>query len=286
MSPAEACSTATARVSRRTSTSSTIAKPAWPPLPLSTRPCFKKRGSASSGFIVSPACTPRSSGVTKKRPASNGARDSDFRFFATMRDALFGYRLHLVDLATSKMLAAAGRREPRDVLDLLHIHDHHLSLGAVVWASVAKDPGFSPESLIAEVRRNACYRADDFADLGLSRPIDAGDVSRRLKASLADAERFVAAMPAGQEGLVFLGARESGPARPGDARGLRDPRRPPARALAVLARHRRGHDRARSGQGRMTVYSFERAAIASAAAISSGLLMLRNGSTGATGQSA
>ncbi len=37
------------------------------------------------------------------------ARDSDFRFFATVRDPLFGYRLHVFDLAANKALAAAGR---------------------------------------------------------------------------------------------------------------------------------------------------------------------------------
>ena len=73
-------------------------------------------------------------------------RDSDFRFFPTVRDDVFGYVLHVVDIATNKVLAAAGRREPRDVLDLLTIHDRHLPIGAVVWAAVAKDPGFAPES--------------------------------------------------------------------------------------------------------------------------------------------
>jgi len=92
-------------------------------------------------------------------------RDSDFRFFPTLKDSLFGYRLHVADLATNRALAAAGRREPRDVLDLLYIHERYLPLGAVIWATVAKDPGYSPESLIAEIRRNARYRADDYADL-------------------------------------------------------------------------------------------------------------------------
>lgn len=132
------------------------------------------------------------------------ARDSDFRFFATVRDAMFGYRLHLLDLATNKVLAAAGRREPRDVLDLLHVHDHHLPLGAVIWAAVAKDPGFSPEGLMTEVRRNARYRQDDFVDLAASEPIDAAAVSRRLKAAMEEAARFVASMPAGQEGHAYL----------------------------------------------------------------------------------
>jgi hypothetical protein len=45
--------------------------------------------------------------------------DSDFRFFPTMRDEDFGYVLHPVDLATNKVSAAYGRREPRDIVDLL-----------------------------------------------------------------------------------------------------------------------------------------------------------------------
>ena len=132
------------------------------------------------------------------------ARDSDFRFFPAIKDQLFGYRLHVADLATNKALAAAGRREPRDVLDLLYIHDRHLPLGAVIWAAVAKDPGYAPESLIAEIRRNARYRADDYADLDLVEPVDAAAVSRRLRDVLEQAERFVCAMPAGKEGLLFL----------------------------------------------------------------------------------
>lgn len=55
--------------------------------------------------------------------------DSEFRFFPVRPDPLFGYMLHLADIATNKALAAAGRREPRDVLDLLFIHDRHLPAG-------------------------------------------------------------------------------------------------------------------------------------------------------------
>jgi hypothetical protein len=131
-------------------------------------------------------------------------RDSDFRFFPALKDDLFGYRLHIADLATNKALAAAGRREPRDVLDLLYIHERHLPIGAVIWAAVAKDAGYSPESLITEIRRNARYLPDDYTDLAVTEPIDAGAVSRRLRAVLEEAEAFVRAMPAGREGLLFL----------------------------------------------------------------------------------
>jgi hypothetical protein len=131
-------------------------------------------------------------------------RDSDFRFFPAVPDELFGYRLHVADLATNKALAAAGRREPRDVLDLLLIHQRHLPLGAVIWAAVAKDPGYTPESLIGEIRRNARYRQDDYADLALTEPVDAGAASRRLREALDRAETFARSMPAGKEGLLFI----------------------------------------------------------------------------------
>ena len=132
------------------------------------------------------------------------ARDSDFRFFPAMTDDLFGYRLHVADIATNKALAAAGRREPRDVLDLIYVHERHLPLGAVVWAAVGKDPGYSPEGLISEIRRNARYQADDYADLALAEPVDAGAVARRFRVVLDEAEAFVRAMPIGKEGLLFL----------------------------------------------------------------------------------
>jgi len=130
--------------------------------------------------------------------------DSDFRFFPVVPDELFGYVLHLADIATNKALAAAGRREPRDVIDLLLIHDRYLPLGAVIWAAVAKDPGFTPEGLIAEIRRNARYQQADYDRLDTASPIDAAAVSRSLRTTLMMADTFVRAMPAGREGLLFL----------------------------------------------------------------------------------
>lgn len=77
--------------------------------------------------------------------------DSDFRFFPTMRDEVFGYVLHPADLVMNKVMAAAGRRELRDLVDLVTIHETILPLGAVVWAAVEKSPGVTPEGLIAEI---------------------------------------------------------------------------------------------------------------------------------------
>lgn len=85
--------------------------------------------------------------------------DSHYRFFPTMPDETFGYVLHPVDLAMDKVMAAAGRRELRDIVDLVTVHQTILPLGAVIWAAVEKSPGFTPEGLIAEIRRNANYPA-------------------------------------------------------------------------------------------------------------------------------
>jgi len=132
--------------------------------------------------------------------------DSDFRFFPTVRDADFGYILHPVDLATNKAMAAAGRREVRDLVDLVTIHDAILPLGGVIWAAVEKSPGFTPEGLIAEIRRNAHYPAAEWRALVTSEPLDPNAIMLRLRAALDEAEAFVTRMPTGQMGLLFLKA--------------------------------------------------------------------------------
>jgi hypothetical protein len=130
--------------------------------------------------------------------------DSDFRFFPTIRDETFGYILHPVDLAANKVMAAADRREVRDVVDLVTIHEIILPLGAVIWAAVDKSPGFTPEGLIAEIRRNAHYPAAEWRALDASRPLDPNAVVKRLRSALEEAEAFVTRMPTEKMGLLFL----------------------------------------------------------------------------------
>jgi hypothetical protein len=130
--------------------------------------------------------------------------DSDYRFFPAIPDEVFGYVLHPVDLALNKAMAAAGRREVRDIVDLVTTHETVLPLGAIVWAAVDKSPGFTPEGLIAEIRRNARYSAADWNALVTAEPIDPADVLARLRAALGQAEAFVARMPTEKAGLLFL----------------------------------------------------------------------------------
>jgi len=130
--------------------------------------------------------------------------DSDYRFFPAVKDQVFGYVLHPVDLAMNKAMAAAGRREVRDVVDLVNTHETVLPLGAIVWAAVDKSPGFTPEGLIAEIRRNARYSSADWNALSSAEPIDPVSITGRLRAALEQAEAFVARMPTEKAGLLFL----------------------------------------------------------------------------------
>ena len=130
--------------------------------------------------------------------------DSDFRFFPTVPDETFGYMLHPVDLAMNKAMAAAGRREVRDLVDLVTVHETILSLSAVIWAAVEKSPGFTPEGLIAEIRRNANYPAAEWRAILSSEPLDPKDITGRLRSALDAAQAFAERMPTDKIGVLFL----------------------------------------------------------------------------------
>jgi hypothetical protein len=138
--------------------------------------------------------------------------DADFRFFPAKTDKLFGYVLHPVDLATNKAAAAAGRREPRDIIDLVTIHEHILPLGAVLAATVGRFPGPSPEEILAEISRHSWLTPSDIAALSTRMPIDPADMHRRIRAMLEDAEAFLKQLPSDAVGFVFL--RDGHPVQP------------------------------------------------------------------------
>ena len=130
--------------------------------------------------------------------------DSDYRFFPVVKDDQFGYVLHMIDLGVNKVMAAASRREPRDVVDLLTLHERVLSIGALIWAATEIAPGYTPEGLIAEIRRNARYPAEELRQVAADPPINPDLVMQNLRSALDEADRFVAAMPSDKAGLLFL----------------------------------------------------------------------------------
>lgn len=88
-----------------------------------------------------------------ERSLMQWVRDSVFRFFPLIEHELLGLALHPFDLATNKVLAMAGRLEPRDWIDVLTCDEKLQPLGFLVWAACGKDPGYNPVSLLGEMSR-------------------------------------------------------------------------------------------------------------------------------------
>ncbi len=140
--------------------------------------------------------------------------------FPVIRDPLFGYRLHPIDLAINKLFAAAGRSEPRDIYDLMVIDETVAPLSVIVWAGVEKSPGFTPEGLIAEVRRNLLHPLSAWQEVASDAPLDPRVITEKVRVALDAAEAFATRMPTDRLGVVFLDREgrivEPDPTRPGD----------------------------------------------------------------------
>ncbi len=131
------------------------------------------------------------------------AHDSAWRFMPTVRHELVGYTLHPIDLAINKLLALAGRDEPRDFLDTLELHRRTLPLGALCWAAAGKDPGYTPFALLDILKRRGKYHSEDFARLRLTGPIDLPALKTSWREALAEAEAFVRSRPPSEVGCLY-----------------------------------------------------------------------------------
>ena len=132
------------------------------------------------------------------------AQDSAFRFYPVQEDERFGYRLHDADAAINKVLALAGRSEIRDFVDVLHLDDGYLPLGALAWAACGKDPGFTPEFLLDHAARHVAYTQVDLDRLSLREPLDLGILKRRWLGALERARSLVAELPPDEVGCLYV----------------------------------------------------------------------------------
>ncbi|HMS01464.1 MAG TPA: nucleotidyl transferase AbiEii/AbiGii toxin family protein [Gemmatimonadaceae bacterium] len=144
------------------------------------------------------------------------AHDSSWRFLPVLRDEVVGFVLHPIDLALNKVLALAGRHEPRDLLDVIDAHDRILPLGALVWAAAGKDPGFSPTSLLELLKRRGTHRPEDFARLRLTQPVDLVALKQAWRAALDEAEQFIASRPASETGCLYYAPSQATFVMPGE----------------------------------------------------------------------
>lgn len=82
-------------------------------------------------------------------------------------------------------------------------HDRVLPLGALSWAAVGKDPGFTPLSLLELLKRQGRYRPEDFSRLDLREPFDMVAAKASWRAALEDAELFCRSRPPDELGCLY-----------------------------------------------------------------------------------
>jgi hypothetical protein len=153
------------------------------------------------------------------------AHDSSWRFMPVLQDEVGGFLLHPIDLATNKVLALAGREEPRDFVDVLFVIDRILDLGPLVWAAVAKDPGFTPLSLLEQLKRRGRVTAAELSVLDLVSRLDPVAMKETWLAALDRAEDFVGTRPSGELGCLYFSTERNRfeapePERPLEEQGL------------------------------------------------------------------
>ena len=109
----------------------------------------------------------------------------------------------MFDLHSPKVLTLAGRDEARDFVDILYAHENILPLGALIWAAVAKDPGFTPASLLEQLKRRGRYQPEEIDRLVLAAPLDLVKTKADWRAALADAAEFIRARPHEEAGCLY-----------------------------------------------------------------------------------
>ncbi|MFW6218363.1 MAG: nucleotidyl transferase AbiEii/AbiGii toxin family protein [Verrucomicrobiota bacterium] len=132
------------------------------------------------------------------------ARDSVWRFMPPVLVESIGYVLHPVDLAINKVLALGGRDEPRDWVDILYLDRRLISLGALVFAAVGKDPGLNPSMLLELLGRKGHLQSRDLERIHFAEKPDLQALRRQWDAALKAAKAFVAGRPAKEAGHLYL----------------------------------------------------------------------------------
>lgn len=131
------------------------------------------------------------------------SHDSAWRFMPLQANPLGGWLLHPMDLAINKVLALAGRDEPRDFVDILYLMRTLLPLGPLVWAAAGKDPGFTPHLLLDLLKRRGHHRPEAFKRLDLVDPWDAVSAKRSWLDALDACTVFLANQPPQELGALY-----------------------------------------------------------------------------------
>lgn len=142
------------------------------------------------GFIeaIVSSTEPATLGVTNLQWVREGLNG----FFPALEDDEVGFRLHFADLAVNKLLACAGRKEPRDFADMWMIDQSSIPLWRVALAAPGKDIRWSPQSLIERMASNMVFSRPQFMEaVDLLIELDPAEILRDLTASIEVAREIL-----------------------------------------------------------------------------------------------
>ncbi len=134
------------------------------------------------------------------------AHESAWRFLPLVPFPGGGVMLHPIDLAINKLIALAGRREPRDLVDVLYADEHILPFPALIWAVVEKNPGLNPASYLEQFRRRT-LTPEDAAFLRMTGAYDVAAAAARFRELIANADFFIEANRSREPGMLLQDTR-------------------------------------------------------------------------------
>lgn len=124
-------------------------------------------------------------------------------FFTPVQDPDYGFRLHMCDLAINKTLAAVGRREARDYVDIHLIDKFIMPLWVAIWAAPGKDEKWTPLSIVDRIARQNAFRQEEF-DRHIVSLVDvsAKEISSGIAAALERAKEIFNKIEPSKAGLL------------------------------------------------------------------------------------
>jgi hypothetical protein len=132
---------------------------------------------------------------------------SGYNFYQPVPDPEFGWRLHFADLAVNKVLAAATRRQPRDLVDLYLVHAFIMPLWHAVWAAGGKDVEMTPEKAIERIRYHSQYAPDEFRNsVFAADSANIPDMISQVRTALDEAEKIAKLLPPATVGNLIVNA--------------------------------------------------------------------------------
>ena len=149
--------------------------------------------------------------VTKGRQSTviQWMSETKRRFLGLVRDPEWGVRLHKVDLAVNKILAASTRTKARDFVDLVSISRFMSPLGPLIMAAAGKPPFFSPVRIVNEIRRRGLSIDNEgFESVkGIPTEWSSEMIRDALEKALDAAEAYIKSAPLDALGVLALDAQ-------------------------------------------------------------------------------